>query len=170
MEIKAGSFLSGAALDLKYYKEEEVETATYKLERVFSGSKLTLRLFVKDANAQETVELLPMGRVTKFFFVRLGMNITSGLTSEGKINVLFNNLTVNNQADSITFTPHNTNQCDEISRWENISAPQYYNAISSNLTPTVFDNPFTIALNNPGFIYSDPASYEIIMEFNIYDK
>ena len=170
MTIKAGSFLSGAATDLKYYKEEEVETSTYKLERVFSGTKLTLRLHVKDANSQEIVELIPQGKITKFFFIRMGMNITTGSTSGNNISVNFNNLTANNDPDLITFTAYNAGQGDEIGRWETIYHSQYYNALDSKLSPTVYNKPLTLQLNNSGASYANETGYELIIEFNFYDK
>ena len=174
MEIKAGSFLSGAATNLKYYREEEVETSTYKLERVFSGTKLTLRLFVKDANAQDVVELIPQGSVTKVYFLRMGLDLKSGLASNvisgaGTFSVIFNNLTVDGVSDSHTFSNWATNDSDEFKREEN-SVHTYHALHGVGLHPLLTNKPLTVQLNSDGAVYSAGIQYELLLEFNYYDK
>lgn len=175
MDVKAGSYSAPKGGNLKYYKEEEVETSTYKLIRVFNGNKLLIKLLVNDANTQELIELIPQGVITRFYFIRMGMHLLADRVipadrgSTRQIGVEFNNLTINNVLDGHSFSNYYAGDVDELKRFEDDSHTYY--GVSTNIPhPTVYDKPFTVILNNGSGTYANTIAYELTIELNIYDQ
>lgn len=178
MDLKAGSYISGSgggATALKFYKEEEIETNDYLLERVYCGNKLSLRLLVKDANYSDVIELIPQGSVKKVYFLRMGLDLKNDLQGTGatagdvRIRVRFNNLSVNNTIEDHTFVAWEEEDNDEYKRAED-SNHTYHASDTNMLHPSIFDKPLTIQPNATNILYDSVVQYEITLEFNFYDK